>query len=92
MLPHGGMDVRRLLGQNVRRFRLASDMSQELLAERMGVDRAYVSGLELGQRNPTLLTLWHISQALEVGLPQLFDVQPSDGVVKKATKRAPRRK
>lgn len=33
-------------------------------AERMGVDRAYVSGLELGQRNPTVVTLWHLGQAL----------------------------
>jgi transcriptional regulator with XRE-family HTH domain len=31
------------------------------LAERMGVDRAYVSGLELGQRNPTIVTLWHLA-------------------------------
>jgi transcriptional regulator with XRE-family HTH domain len=32
----------------------------------MGVDRAYVSGLELGQRNPTVVTLWHAAQALEI--------------------------
>jgi transcriptional regulator with XRE-family HTH domain len=36
------------------------------LALAMGVDRAYVSGLELGQRNPTVVTLWHAAQALEV--------------------------
>jgi transcriptional regulator with XRE-family HTH domain len=40
----------------------------------MGVDRAYVSGLELGQRNPTvLLTLWHIAKALGVRLRLFFD-------------------
>jgi transcriptional regulator with XRE-family HTH domain len=39
---------------------------QAALADRMGVDRAYVSGLELGQRNPTIVTLWHIAKALEV--------------------------
>ena len=31
----------------------------------MGVDRAYVSGLELGQRNPTVVTLWHAAHAVE---------------------------
>jgi transcriptional regulator with XRE-family HTH domain len=38
-------DVRRLVGRNVERLRIAADLSQAELAERMGVDRAYVSGL-----------------------------------------------
>jgi transcriptional regulator with XRE-family HTH domain len=59
-------DVRRLVGRNVRRLRIAAGLSQAALAERMGVDRAYVSGLELAQRNPTILTLWHAGKALGV--------------------------
>jgi DNA-binding XRE family transcriptional regulator len=51
-------DVRRLVGRNVQRLRIEAGLSQAALAERMGVDRAYGSGLELGQRNPTVLTLW----------------------------------
>jgi transcriptional regulator with XRE-family HTH domain len=39
----------------------------------MGVDRADVSGLELGQRNPTVVTLWHIAKALGVKLQLFFD-------------------
>ena len=39
----------------------------------MGVDRAYVSGLELGQRNPTIVTLWHLTKALGVSLKAFFD-------------------
>jgi len=39
----------------------------------MGVDRAYVSGLELGERNPTILTLWHTAKALGVKLRLFFD-------------------
>jgi transcriptional regulator with XRE-family HTH domain len=65
-------DVRRVVGRNVQRLRIAAGLSQAGLAERMGVDRAYVSGLELGQRNPTVLTLWHISKALGVKLRELF--------------------
>jgi transcriptional regulator with XRE-family HTH domain len=53
-------DVRQMVGKNVQRLRTAAGLSQAKLAERMGVDRAYVSGLELGQRNPTVLTLWHM--------------------------------
>jgi transcriptional regulator with XRE-family HTH domain len=47
-----------------RRLRTAAGLSQAELANRMGVDRAYVSGLELGERNPTVITLWHVAQAL----------------------------
>ncbi|HWM46181.1 MAG TPA: helix-turn-helix transcriptional regulator [Xanthobacteraceae bacterium] len=65
-------DARRLVGRNVRRLRLAAKMSQAALAEKMGVDRAYVSGLELGQRNPTVVTLWHVSRALDVRLREFF--------------------
>jgi transcriptional regulator with XRE-family HTH domain len=42
------------------------------LANRMGVDRAYVSGLELGGRNPTVITLWHVAQALSTKMDALF--------------------
>jgi transcriptional regulator with XRE-family HTH domain len=54
-------------------FRLAAGLTQAALAERMGVDRAYVSGLELGQRNPTIVTLWHMTKALGVTLKTFFD-------------------
>lgn len=66
-------DVRRLVGQNVKRLRIAAGISQAKLAERMGVDRAYVSGLELGQRNPTVVTLWHVGEALGVKLRSFFE-------------------
>ena len=65
-------DVRRMVGRNVQRLRIAAGLSQAALAERMGVDRAYVSGLELGQRNPTVVTLWHIAEALGVRLQAFF--------------------
>jgi transcriptional regulator with XRE-family HTH domain len=66
-------DVRHMVGRNVKRLRIAAGLSQAALAERMGVDRAYVSGLELGQRNPTIVTLWHIGKALEVKLGSFFE-------------------
>lgn len=65
-------DVRRMVGRNVRRLRTAAGLTQAELAERMGVDRAYVSGLELGERNPTIVTLWHVAQALAVRMSLFF--------------------
>jgi transcriptional regulator with XRE-family HTH domain len=81
-------DVRRILGSNVRRLRKAAGVSQAELANRMGVDRAYVSGLELGQRNPTIVTLWHLGQALEIDLGQLFSQPPARPSRSAAAKRA----
>lgn len=66
-------DARILVGRNVRRLRLAAKITQAALAERTGVDRAYVSSLELGQRNPTVVTLWHVAEALEVRLQAFFE-------------------
>lgn len=47
-------------------------MSQERLAEVAGLDRAYVSGLERGARNPTLETLERLAKALKVPLHELM--------------------
>jgi transcriptional regulator with XRE-family HTH domain len=70
-------DVRRMVGRNVRKLRIGAGLSQAELAERMGVDRAYVSGLELGQRNPTILTLWHLGKALGVKLRSFLEEEKS---------------
>jgi len=60
------MDIRRVFGSNVRRHRLAAGLSQEAVAIRMGVDRAFVSSIERGQQNVTLLTLHEVAEALKV--------------------------
>ena len=67
------MDIRTLFGTNLRRHRLAAGLSQEAVAERMGVDRAHVSSMERGQQNVTLLTIWHTAQALGVKPAALLD-------------------
>lgn len=68
-------DVRRMVAENVKRLRLAADLTQAELAARMGVDRAYVSGLEQGQRNPTIVSLWHVAKALSVPMASFFEEQ-----------------
>ncbi len=57
----------------------------------MGVDRAYVSGLEVGQRNPTIVTLWHTAEALKVPVAQLLvdgEGTATPGRRKRASKKA----
>ena len=67
------MDIRRVFGANVRRSRLAARLSQEAVAERMGVDRAHVSAIERGLQNATLLTILQAAQALSVRPAELLE-------------------
>jgi transcriptional regulator with XRE-family HTH domain len=60
------MDMRRLVGRNVRRFREKRGLTQEQLAEVSGFRQQYISSLEQGHRNPTIITLYELAVALKV--------------------------
>lgn len=60
------MDMRRLVGENVRARRLEKGWTQEELAEASGFSQQYLSGLEQGRRNPTVVTLFELAQTLEI--------------------------
>ena len=70
---------------------LGARLSQEAVAERMGVDRAHVSSMERGQQNVTLLTLWQAAQALECR-PAAFLDEGSSSSSPETLAKAPRRK
>jgi transcriptional regulator with XRE-family HTH domain len=65
------MDMRRLVGRNVRRFRENKRLTQEKLAEISGFSQQYISSLEQGQRNPTVITLYELATALGVSHVEL---------------------
>jgi len=58
------MDMRKLVGRNFARIRRDKHLTQEEVAERSGFTQQYLSGLEQGQRNPTIVTLYELAQAL----------------------------
>ncbi|MFK3843234.1 helix-turn-helix domain-containing protein [Serratia sp. NPDC087055] len=60
------------LGQRVKLLRLQAGLSQEAFADRCGLDRTYISGIERGVRNPTLEVLYIIATGLSIDLPTLF--------------------
>ena len=70
------MDMRKLVGRNFERLRKEKGFTQERFAEASGFTQQYVSGLERGQRNPTVVTLFHLASALGVSHVDL--VQPDD--------------
>lgn len=58
------MDMRRLLGRNVRAKRIEAELTQEQLSERSGFSQQYISDMERGLRNPTIVSLYELAQAL----------------------------
>lgn len=66
------MDIRAVFGRNMRRARRRLGLSQAALADRVGVDRAHISLMERGEQNVTLLTLWHVSEAVKVKPAELL--------------------
>ncbi|MBV9930161.1 MAG: helix-turn-helix transcriptional regulator [Alphaproteobacteria bacterium] len=65
------MDMRQLVGRNFARLRAASGLTQEALAERCGFSQQYLSKLEQGKRNPTVVTLYLIAEGLGVSHVEL---------------------
>jgi transcriptional regulator with XRE-family HTH domain len=70
------MDMRELVGRNVRRIRQQRGLTQEQLAELSGFSQQYISGLEKGRRNPTIVTLYELALVLAVSHIDL--VRPDD--------------
>ena len=69
------MDIRRQVGQNVKRIRKERDWSQEELAFKSGLHRTYISGIERGARNPTILILARLAETMRVTIDELVKGQ-----------------
>ncbi len=71
------MDVRRRVGMNLRKFREEQGFSQEAFADHCGLHRTYISGIERGVRNPTVVILEKIAKALKVPTGNLLgEIKP----------------
>ena len=65
------MDMRKLVGRNVKRIRQEKGLTQEQLAELSGFRQQYISGLEQGRRNPTVVSLYELATALGISHMEL---------------------
>ena len=65
------MDMRKRVGRNLARLRRAQGLTQGEVAVRSGFSQQYISSLERGRRNPTVITLYELAQALGVSHVEL---------------------
>src|SRR6185436_4575987 len=73
------MELRRRVGESIKRAREARGLSLSDLARQSGTAKATLSALEAGRANPTLETLWALAAALQLSLGELVD-PPSPGL------------
>lgn len=66
------MDIRALVGRNFVRIRREAGLTHEEVEERSGFSQQYISGLERGQRNPTIVSLFELADALGVDYLELI--------------------
>jgi transcriptional regulator with XRE-family HTH domain len=73
MIPNPSMrDWRAVLAKNIRRLRQQRKLTQEQLAFDAEIDLTYLGGIERGRRNPSLMVMARIAEALSVPLPRLL--------------------
>lgn len=68
----------------VRFYRGRTGRSQEELADRAGIHRTYIGGIERGERNPTLTMIHRLARALDVPPSRLFE-PPAKSAVRESS-------
>ncbi|CAN1516661.1 COG1476 Predicted transcriptional regulators [Methylophilaceae bacterium] len=74
MKIHRNESTLNTLANNVRRLRKLSGLSQEELAFQCEIDRTYISKVERGVANPSLLILSRIAEVLDVSIEELVKI------------------
>ncbi|MDE7425769.1 MAG: helix-turn-helix domain-containing protein [Lachnospiraceae bacterium] len=66
------MDIVRVFGNNMKKYRIALGLSQEKFAEKCGLHRTYISTVERFQRNISIENVQRIADALNIETYKLF--------------------
>ena len=66
------MDIKKHLGNKIKLLRLEKSYSQEELAYKAEIDRTYISDIEKGERNVSILIIEKLAKALEIEVFELF--------------------
>ncbi|MFN6196921.1 MAG: helix-turn-helix domain-containing protein [Planctomycetota bacterium] len=71
-LSQESRDVLTSFGRRVRELRKKSGLSQEAFADKCGLDRNYIGGIERGERNVALRNIDIIAQSLAISMSELM--------------------
>ncbi len=63
-----------LIGKKIKELRQAKNLTQQALADECDMEKPNLSRIENGNTNPTVRSLWRISNALGVTLKDLTDI------------------
>ena len=74
------------LGKTIQRLRKAYNLSLSELAEQSGVAKSIISQIERNETNPTLATIWRLSQALDVSIERVLAAHEDDPFVDRVTR------
>ena len=66
-------EIRKLLGENIRRIRWSKNMTQEAFSEKIGIEPSSLSNIENGKSLPSTQTILNIQQQFEVSPNEIFD-------------------
>lgn len=66
------MDIIRVFGNNLKKYRIALGLSQEAFADKCGLHRTYISAIECYRRSIALENIQRIADALEIETYKLF--------------------
>lgn len=66
------MDIQKIFGENLRRTRIKSGLSQSKLSSKTGFSQIYINRIEKGGENISLKYIWRISDILNVPIATLF--------------------
>lgn len=64
-----------LIGERIKKLRQSKGMTQQMLADECDIEKPNLSRIENGNTNPTVKSLWKISNALGIRLKDLVDVE-----------------
>lgn len=67
------MDIKQAVGKRIRELRNKLGVSQEEFAYMVGLDRTYITSVECGKRNISIVNVEKIANALNVSLSEFFN-------------------
>ena len=86
VLDSGAQALSGQLGKTIQRLRKAYQLSLSELAEQSGVAKSIISQIERNETNPTLATIWRLSQALDVSIERVLSVSEDEPFIDKTSR------